>query len=90
MKKLILSAVFALACFTAQAKNEVVSNDDKNPKNKVKKEIKAKKPELTTCRVTVRQTLICNGVSTVVTSSGWSDIGCAVAYAAAMYYNSCD
>ena len=39
MKKLILSAVLAVACFTAQAKNEVVSNDDKNPKNKVKKEI---------------------------------------------------
>ncbi len=33
MKKLILSAVFALACFTAQANNEIIKNDDdKNPK----------------------------------------------------------
>ncbi len=37
MKKLILSTVFVLACFTAQAKNEVIKNDDdKNPKNKAK------------------------------------------------------
>ena len=90
MKKLILSAVFALACFTAQAKNEVVSNDDKNPKGKVKKEVKAEKPELTTCRVTVRQTMMCNGVETTVTTTGWSYIGCAAAFAAAMWYNNCD
>lgn len=39
MKKLILSATFALACFTAQAKNEVIKNDDdKNPKKKIKTE----------------------------------------------------
>ena len=37
MKKLILSAVFALACFTAQANNEIIKNDDdKNPKAKAK------------------------------------------------------
>ena len=37
MKKFILSAALALACFTAQAKNEVIKNDDdKNPKNKAK------------------------------------------------------
>ena len=51
MKKLILSATLALACFTAQAKNEVIKNDDdKNPKNKakvvaeVKKALKIRQP----------------------------------------------
>ena len=36
MKKLILSAMFAPACFTAQAKNEVVSNDDKTQRTRQK------------------------------------------------------
>ncbi len=37
MKKLILSAAFVLACFSAKATNEVIKNDDdKNPKNKAK------------------------------------------------------
>ncbi len=49
MKKLILSAVFALACFTAQASSEVIKNDDKKPKAKkevAKVEIEESKPEL--------------------------------------------
>ena len=90
MKKLILSAVFALACFTAQAKNEVVSNDDKNPKSKVKKETKAEKPEFGYCKVTVKQELLCNGVTTIVTTTGWSYFGCTSAFVLAMYYNDCD
>ena len=37
MKRFILSAALALACFTAQAKNEIIKNDDdKNPKTKAK------------------------------------------------------
>ena len=42
MKKLILSAVFAFACFTANATSEVISNDDKNPKNNAKVVAKTK------------------------------------------------
>ena len=49
MKKLILSAVFAVACFTAQAKNEVVSNDDKNPKGKTKVVVKTEKQAKAPC-----------------------------------------
>ena len=48
MKKLILSAALALACFTAHANNEVIKNDDdKNPKAKakvVKAKVEAPRP----------------------------------------------
>ena len=43
MKKFILSAALALACFTAQAKNEAIKNDDdKNPKTKAKVVVETK------------------------------------------------
>ena len=79
MKKLILSAVFAVACFTAQAKSEVVSNDDKNPKNKVKKEVVANsKKELSllpTCRGGF--TVTCTGGATYTGTVSWESDDCA-------------
>ena len=90
MKKFILSAALALACFTAQAKNEVIKNDDdKNPKNKAKVVKTEVKPEFGYCRVKVTQELVCDGVTTYVTTSGWSYLGCSAAFAVAMFYQGC-
>ena len=62
MKKFILSATFALACFTAQAKNEVIKNDDdKNPKNKAK---------VVKAEVKVAPTLACRGRFSIECSNG--------------------
>ena len=69
MKKLILSAVLAVACFTAQAKNEVVSNDDKNPKKSAKIVAKADKklslPDVG-CKACGFTSAVCNGVATSI------------------------
>ena len=75
MKKLILSAVFALACFTAQAKNEGVSNDDKNPKGKTKVVVKLDRKIIlplgcTACGFT---NMVCDGVATSVGSCQTAD-----------------
>ena len=69
MKKLILSAVFALACFTAQAKNEVIKNDDKKPKNKAKVVAKVVKEDTVSpgwCTVEGYISGSCDGVATAV------------------------
>ncbi len=91
MKKFILSATFALACFTAQAKNEVIKNDDdKNPKAKAKVVKVEAKPEFGYCKVTVKQEMMCDGVKTYITTSGWSYLGCSAAFATAMWYQDCN
>ncbi len=70
MKKLILSAAFALACFTAQANNEVIKNDDdKNPKSKTKV-VKAEKKSPGNCQRTVELPLNCPDGPGVVVGIG--------------------
>ena len=71
MKKLILSAVFALACFTAQAKNEVIKNDDdKNPKNKAKVVITKKQPTVVPCTQSAGAYVTCDNGSVVYATGG--------------------
>ena len=92
MKKLILSAVFALACFTAQAKSEVISNGDKNPRSKTKVVVKiqgeAKIPNLQRCRRQAVMSGSC-GVSSVVSISETGDCAAAALalFYAEYYYN---
>ena len=84
MKKLILSAVFALACFTAQAKNEVVSNDDKNPKSKTKvvANSKEERPLLVAC--IGRFSVSCSDGSSYSGTVSWQSNDCAGSGGAAL------
>ena len=90
MKKFILSAALALACFSAQAGNEVIKNDDdKNSKAKAKVVKANAKPEFGYCKVKVKQEMVCGGETITIETSGWSYLGCSVAFAAAMWYQEC-
>ena len=63
-----MSATFALACFAAQA-NDNISNDDKNPKNKAKVVKKAEtkvEPTKACTSCGYVSGWICNGVATSI------------------------
>ena len=73
MKKFILSATLALACFTTQANNEIIKNDDdKNPKSKAKVVTPA-------CSITVYGGMWCSDGSWAMSSGTATAGNCAAA-----------